>query len=166
METLFSNSFIRDSVISTLKHNSKDGDGNKAERYSDLSSEIANSVTNTLNQPRLSSLEKKNTDQQSPSHPKEQVHHPYHIGSKRPSLLSATSYFNSKIIEKVGEQQSTDERKRVERVSHHKALYVKRATPMQARKSKTRPSQNEIVLDTTRAHQSEAPSRDSLHQSV
>ena len=64
-KTLFSNSFIRDSVISTLKHNSKDGDaGGKhgsgpADRYSDVSSELQASVTHTLNQPKLSSIDNK-----------------------------------------------------------------------------------------------------------
>lgn len=51
-KTLFSNSFIRDSVISTLKHNSKDGDqrlGDRADRYSDVSSEMQQSLTQTLN---------------------------------------------------------------------------------------------------------------------
>ena len=44
--TLFSNSFIRDSVISTLKHNSKDG-----EKFSENSSEHDR---NNLTNPRLS----------------------------------------------------------------------------------------------------------------
>ena len=50
--TIFSNSFIRDSVISTLKHNSKDGEDVRkghGDRYSDVSSEIQHSVTHTLN---------------------------------------------------------------------------------------------------------------------
>ena len=48
-KTLFSNSFIRDSVISTLKHNSKDGERQGADRYSDVSSEMQQSATHTLN---------------------------------------------------------------------------------------------------------------------
>ena len=40
-QTLFSNSFIRDSVISTLEHNSRDGHVGSADRYSDVSSEVA-----------------------------------------------------------------------------------------------------------------------------
>ena len=50
--TLFSNSFIRDSVISTLKHNSKDGEDVRkghGDRNSDVSSEIQYSANNTLN---------------------------------------------------------------------------------------------------------------------
>lgn len=74
-KTLFSNSFIRDSVISTLKHNSKDGERGVRERISDASSEI-HSATHTLNQPRLSSLDNKSIE-----------HNPY-IGAKRPSILS------------------------------------------------------------------------------
>lgn len=95
-KTLFSNSFIRDSVISTLKHNSKDGDGPAAragiDRYSDVSSEMQ-----TLNQPRLSSQESIDN--------RPQVHNPY-IGAKRPSILSHTSYFNQAIMDKPDEQHN------------------------------------------------------------
>ena len=88
-QTLFSNSFIRDSVISTLKHNSRDGEAVRGDRYSDVSSEVANSVAATLNQPRLSQLERRSDlpAQVSPAG-KQEVHYPSHMGAKRPSLLS------------------------------------------------------------------------------
>lgn len=59
-KTLFSNSFIRDSVISTLKDGGEFANNlnnGKGERYSDISSEIAQSGTQTLEHPRLSSLD-------------------------------------------------------------------------------------------------------------
>ena len=74
-KTLFSNSFIRDSVISTLKHNSKDGERGGRERVSDASSEVQ-SAAHTLKQPRLSMIDKNSIE-----------HNPY-IGAKRPSILS------------------------------------------------------------------------------
>ena len=86
-KTLFSNSFIRDSVISTLKHNSKDGEGGGRDRVSDSGSDM-HSATHTLNQPRLSLLDNNSVE-----------HNPY-IGAKRPSILSQTSYFNEVIMEK------------------------------------------------------------------
>ena len=47
--TLFSNSFIRDSVISTLKHNSKDG-----EKFSEHENSSDGNANANLTNPRLS----------------------------------------------------------------------------------------------------------------
>ena len=109
--TLFSNSFIRDSVISTLKHNSKDG-----EKFSENSSE-AN--VNNLTNPRLSTDKMHHSINQSNKQQAELYNKTlYPIRSGRKSSISRTSYFNQMIIDK--EQPNKDSK-----ASYYKERYRK-----------------------------------------
>ena len=111
--TLFSNSFIRDSVISTLKHSGPEG-----ERFSEYSSECHGD--NNLTNPRLSTERQHNSIKHSNANPATLYNKTLYPvkAERRNSNVSQTSYFNDMIM-------TTDEKNQRQKRSYYQERFTK-----------------------------------------